>query len=248
LAQVSVQFDKVTYRIGEKALVSGLSFEVEPGEMLVLLGRSGSGKTTTLRMINGLLFAQQGEVSVGGTSTTQWDPIELRKGIGYVIQEVGLFPHLSVERNVGMAPFLSGWDVDSVKARTHELLDQLGLPPKEFASRYPDELSGGQRQRVGIARALAADPPLLLMDEPFSALDALTRLQIQREFRALQNELGKTVVMVTHDVQEALFLATKVGLMSEGRLVELVDPAGFLNSKKPEARAFVEGLGRISMT
>jgi osmoprotectant transport system ATP-binding protein len=193
-------------------------------------------------MINGLLLPQEGQVFVNQTPTDSWDPIQLRRGIGYVIQDVGLFPHMSVERNVGMVPSLEGWEAGSIRKRVHYLLDLLGLEPRKFATRYPDELSGGQRQRVGIARALAVDPPLLIMDEPFSALDALTRLQIQEQFLALQEELNKTIVIVTHDVQEALMLASRIGVMHDGKLVELQTPSGFLESRNPEVHGFVQGL------
>ncbi|HEV3468168.1 MAG TPA: ATP-binding cassette domain-containing protein, partial [Pyrinomonadaceae bacterium] len=208
--EVEVSFRNVTFAAAGAAIIDGLSLDVVRGETLVLLGESGCGKTTTLRLINRLLVPTAGAVVVEGRDTREWDAIELRRRTGYVIQEAGLFPHFTVERNVGLVPSLQGWDEARVRARVAELLELVGLDPARFAARYPSELSGGQRQRVGVARALAADPPLLLMDEPFGALDPLTRAALQREFAALQRRLAKTVVLVTHDVREALALGTRV--------------------------------------
>ncbi|OLP15971.1 ABC transporter ATP-binding protein [Leptolyngbya sp. 'hensonii'] len=238
---ITVQFSEVTFRLRHRTLLSKLSLQIPQGETLVLLGRSGCGKTTTLKLINRLLLPTQGEVHVEGLPTLQWNPIQLRRKIGYVIQEVGLFPHFTVARNIGLVPALEGWGRDRIRQRVAELLERVGLGA-EMADRYPHQLSGGQRQRVGVARALAADPPILLMDEPFGALDPITRLELQREFRTLQRQLGKTVVFVTHDIQEALLLASKVGLMQAGRLVFHGTPQDFLASSDPEARAFAECL------
>lgn len=238
----TVQFREVTYRINRRQLVSSLSFEINQGEMLVLLGRSGCGKTTTLKLINALLMPTTGEVWVEGKSTLNWNPIQLRRRIGYVIQEVGLFPHFTVSRNVGLVPRLMGQTPDTTRSRVGELLALVGLDPQHFSDRYPHELSGGQRQRVGVARALAADPPLLLMDEPFGALDPITRWELQREFRQLQQRLGKTVVLVTHDIQEAFILASRIGLMQGGQMVLLGTPEEFLRSSHPEAQAFQQCL------
>jgi osmoprotectant transport system ATP-binding protein len=224
---------------GGRAQVSDLSFTVRRGETLVLLGRSGSGKTTTLKLINRLLEPTSGEVLVEGRPTTSWDPIRLRRRIGYVIQEIGLLPHLTVEENVGLVPRLEGWPKDETRARARELLALLGLDPDRFGGRRPHELSGGQRQRVGVARALAADPPVLLMDEPFGALDPVTRAEIQREFRALKERLQKTIVFVTHDVREAVLLGTRIALLAEGGLVALYSPREFLRATEPEVAAFV---------
>jgi osmoprotectant transport system ATP-binding protein len=212
--------------------------EIYQSETLVLLGRSGSGKTTTMKLINRLLDPTDGQIMVEGTATTQWDPIRLRRRIGYVIQEIGLFPHFTVEENVGLVPRLEGWDVPKVKQRVDALLLLVGLDPEQFANRYPQELSGGQRQRVGVARALAADPPIMLLDEPFGALDPITRREIQQEFQGLQRKLGKTVVFVTHDVREAFFLASRIGLLKDGKMLLLGSPADFLLSQDPEARSF----------
>lgn len=239
-----IEFRDVGFRLANgRVLLSGLSLEIRQGETLVLLGRSGSGKTTTLKLINRLLEPSQGEVRVGGKRTLDWDPIRLRRQIGYVIQEVGLFPHLTVEQNVGTVPRLEGWDPERIRARARELLEMVGLDPALFAARYPRELSGGQRQRVGVARALAADPPILLLDEPFGALDPITRQEIQGEFRCLQKRLGKTMVFVTHDVREAFLLASRIGLLREGELVLLGEPRELLRSEDPEARAFAACLG-----
>ncbi len=240
--QIAVEFRDVTFSRNHRPLVSNLNFTICQGEALILLGRSGSGKTTTMKLINRLFTPTQGEVLFDGIPTTQWDEIKLRRKIGYVIQETGLFPHFTVERNVGLVPSLEGWKPKQIKTRVYELLQLVGLEPEKFALRYPHELSGGQRQRVGVARALAADPPMLLMDEPFGALDPITRLELQREFRHLQQELGKTVVFVTHDIQEALVLASRIGLMHGGELVVLGTSDEFLHSQHPEALAFLQCL------
>lgn len=239
---IAVEFRNVTLNRNNRASVSNLNFTIERGEILVLLGRSGSGKTTTMKLINRLLTPTEGEILFDGISTNQWDEIKLRRKIGYVIQEMGLFPHFTVERNVGLVPALEGWKPKQIKTRSHELLHLVGLEPAQFAKAYPHELSGGQRQRVGVARALAADPPMLLMDEPFGALDPITRLELQREFKRLQQELGKTVVFVTHDIQEAFVLASRIGLMDRGELVVLGTSEDFVNSQHPEAKTFLQCL------
>ncbi len=237
-----VVFRNVSCRIGERQILDRLSFEVTAGETLVLLGRSGSGKTTALKMVNGLIAPTSGAVLVNGRETTAWDPIRLRRRIGYVIQEVGLFPHFTVARNVGLVPRLERWPEAKIESRVRELLDAVGLPWQEYSGRYPRELSGGQRQRVGVARALAGDPPLLLFDEPFGALDPVTRLELQRQFLELRRALGKTAIFVTHDVREALALGTRVGLLRAGRLELLASPAEFLATGNPEARTCLECL------
>jgi osmoprotectant transport system ATP-binding protein len=238
-SESSIEFRHVNFRLGDgKALLSDLTMEIARGETLILLGRSGSGKTTTMKLINRLIDPTEGEVRVEGKSTRQWDPIQLRRRIGYVIQEIGLFPHLSVAENIGVVPRLEGWEPERIKARSLELLKMVGLDPDRFASRYPRELSGGQRQRVGVARALAADPPIILLDEPFGALDPITRRDIQQEFRELQERLKKTMVFVTHDVREAFMLGTRIGLVKDGRMILLGPPDLLLQSDDPEARAF----------
>ena len=235
----SIEFHHVSFRLPDgRALLSDLTLEVHRGETLVLLGRSGSGKTTTMKLINRLIDPTEGEVRVEGKSTLEWDPIQLRRRIGYVIQEIGLFPHLNVEENIGVVPRLEGWEPDKIKARARALLMTVGLDPDRFATRFPAELSGGQRQRVGVARALAADPPVMLLDEPFGALDPITRRDIQQEFRTLQERLKKTMVFVTHDVREAILLANRIGLVKEGKMILLGPPSDVLHSQDPEARAF----------
>ena len=235
-----IEFRGVSFRAANAhLLLSDLSLNVRRGETLVLLGRSGSGKTTTLKLINRMLEPSMGTVQVEGRTTLDWDPIRLRRSIGYVIQEAGLFPHFTVERNVGLVPQLGGWAPAKIHARVREMLGLVGLPPEHFLSRYPHELSGGQRQRVGVARALAGDPPLLLMDEPFGALDPLTRVEIQREFLALQIRLRKTIVFVTHDMREALRLGTRIALLEAGRLVGVFTPDEFLHAADPIVAAYV---------
>jgi osmoprotectant transport system ATP-binding protein len=238
-----VQFHNVSFSIPTAGtILSDLNLAVERGETLVLLGESGCGKTTTLKMVNRLLTPSAGEVLVEGKATTAWDPIALRRRIGYVIQEGGLFPHFTIARNAGLVPSLLGWDAARTNERVRELLNLVGLNPDRFADRYPRELSGGQRQRAGVARALGADPPLLLLDEPFGALDPLTRASLQREFADLAARLNKTAILVTHDVREALILGRRIGLMHKGRLVLLETPEHFLNSDHPQARAYLETL------
>jgi osmoprotectant transport system ATP-binding protein len=243
----AIEFRRVSYRVNGKGetgreLLHDLNLEVQRGETLVLLGRSGSGKTTTLKLINRLLPPSSGELLVEARPTSEWDVISLRRMIGYVIQDVGLFPHFTVERNIGLIPKIENWSADRIHARVLELLQLVGLDA-EIASRYPRELSGGQRQRVGVARALAADPPILLMDEPFGALDLITRAELQREFLELQKRLGKTVVFVTHDLREALLLGTRIALMEAGRLIAVQTPEQFLNSTEPLASAYKKAFG-----
>ena len=234
-----VEFREVTYRISGRAILNGLSLAIEPGETVVLLGRSGSGKTTALKMVNALLFPTAGEVLVEGKPTTAWDPVRLRRRIGYVIQDVGLFPHFTVERNVELVPRLEGWDEPRIRGRVLELLQEVGLEPALYAGRYPRELSGGQRQRVGVARALAADPSILLFDEPFGALDPVTRLELQRQYLTLRREVRKTSIFVTHDVREALMLATRIGLLHNGTLELVTTPEEFRQARTAEAEAFL---------
>ena len=237
-----IEFRDVFYRVGATQVLSGFNLEVQIGETLVLLGRSGSGKTTSLKLVNRLLSPTSGEIRVKGVPNSEGDVIRLRRSIGYVIQDVGLFPHFTVERNNGLVPKTAGWPADRIRARVQELLQTVGLAA-DTASRYPHQLSGGQRQRVGVARALAADPEILLMDEPFGALDPLTRDELQREFLLLQQRLHKTVVFVTHDLREALRLGTRIALMEAGQLVTVLAPAEFLRSTDTLAAAYVRAFG-----
>jgi osmoprotectant transport system ATP-binding protein len=233
-----VAFQGVSYTIGGRTILAEINLEVIAGETVVLLGRSGSGKTTALKMVNGLLFPTSGEVIVEDRPTTAWDPIRLRRRIGYVIQDVGLFPHFTVGDNVALVPRLEGWPEERVRTRVDELLERVGLPAADFSGRRPRELSGGQRQRVGVARALAADPELLLFDEPFGALDPVTRLELQRQFLELRRTFGKTAIFVTHDIGEALKLASRIAVLSHGRIETITTPDGFFEADGEEARAF----------
>jgi osmoprotectant transport system ATP-binding protein len=242
---VAIEFRSVHYRPpGGEEILNRLDLQVKRGETLILLGRSGSGKTTTLKLINDLVSPTRGEVRVDGRATTEWDPIRLRRGIGYVIQDAGLFPHFTVERNISLVPRLEGWPQDKAANRVGELLDLVGLD-RGLARRYPQELSGGQRQRVGVARALAADPPILLMDEPFGALDPITRDELQREFKRLQERLQKTVVFVTHDLREALLLGSRIALMEAGQLVAALPPEQFRASEDSLVKRYISAFGDV---
>jgi osmoprotectant transport system ATP-binding protein len=237
----AIEFVHVQYRTsGSRLLLCDLNLTVWQGEILMLLGPSGSGKTTTLKLINSMLTPTEGDVRVEGRSLREWDVIQLRRRIGYAIQEGGLFPHYTVWKNVGLVPRLEKWPGQKLNRRVREVLEMVGLPPAEFGARYPDELSGGQRQRVGLARALAADPPILLMDEPFGALDPITRTELQREFKQLQQRLNKTVVFVTHDVGEALLLGDRIAVMDSGSLHGIYQPREFLASQDQQVRPYVD--------
>jgi osmoprotectant transport system ATP-binding protein len=237
-----IEFRGVSFRVDDTQVLTDFNLQVAEGETLVLLGRSGSGKTTTLKLVNRLVSPTAGEVRVNGKSNIQLDVTRLRRGIGYVIQDAGLFPHFTVERNIGLVPKIEGWPQERVRTRVQELLQLVGLVP-EIAGRYPHQLSGGQRQRVGVARALAADPQILLMDEPFGALDPLTRDDLQREFLLLQQRLHKTVLFVTHDLREALRLGSRIALMEAGKLVTVLTPQEFLKSQDSWAAAYVRAFG-----
>jgi osmoprotectant transport system ATP-binding protein len=235
-----ISFNSVSYAVGGNRILERLDLEVLQGETLILLGESGCGKTTTLKLINRLIDPTEGEVLVDGRPTSEWDAIKLRRHIGYVLQEAGLFPHFTVAENVALVLTLENWDGDRKRSRVFEMLDLVGLDPAKFAGRFPHELSGGQRQRVGVGRALAADPSVVLLDEPFGALDAITRSNLQKEFARLVRELGKTAVFVTHDLHEAMTLGTRIALMDKGRIVLLDTPGNFANSDLPLARAYLD--------
>ena len=242
--EAAIQFDHASFRLNGRALLQDLVLSVKQGETLVLLGRSGSGKTTTLKLINRLLLPTSGKVRVNGRQTSEWDPIRLRRSIGYVIQDGGLFPHFTVERNIALVPRIENWPRAQVDARVRELLSKVGLS-EDLLSRYPNQLSGGQRQRVGVARALAADPPILILDEAFGALDPITRSEMQKEFRELQQRMQKAVVFVTHDLREALLLADRIALMEEGRLIVDLPVAEFSRSEDPLVRAYMEAFSGL---
>jgi osmoprotectant transport system ATP-binding protein len=237
-----LEFRELSLRIGGRDILRGINLTVERGETVVLLGRSGSGKTTLLRCANGLMEPTGGEVRFEGRSTREQDLVKLRRRIGYVIQDAGLFPHFTVARNVGVVPHLEGWPEERIRERVSSLLNAVGMPSGEYASRYPAQLSGGQRQRVGIARALAADPAMLLLDEPFGALDPITRFELQNHFRNLQTQMGKTALFVTHDVREALIMGSRLVLLKNGEVDLVATPKEFLSAAGAEARAFLASI------
>lgn len=218
-----------TYSDGFQA-VKSVSFEIQKGEFLVLIGPSGCGKSTTMKMINRLVPYTDGTITIDGANIVQMNSAELRRNIGYVIQQIGLFPHYTIEKNIAIVPELKKWDKTKIRERVHHLLHMVGLDPLQFADRYPSELSGGQQQRVGVARALAADPEIILMDEPFGALDPLTRDQLQQELLSLQKKLKKTIIFVTHDMDEALRLGDRIAIMKDGELVQLDTPEKLLHA------------------
>jgi len=239
-SNVIVEFHSVSFEIAGTRILNDLNLSIEKGEVLVLLGESGCGKTMTLRLINRLIDPTAGEVLVEGKPTTDWDAIELRRRVGYVLQEGGLFPHYTVAENVGLVLTLLDRNSSSTKMRVDEMLDLVGLDPAKFAARFPHELSGGQRQRVGVARALAADPSIILLDEPFGALDVITRTNLQKEFARLVRNLDKTAVFVTHDLHEAMLLGTRIALMEKGRIAFLGTSEQFFTTDVPLARTYLE--------
>ncbi len=241
-----IEFDEVSYRYSSGTpILNNFSLKIESGETLALVGRSGMGKSTILKLINRLLVPEAGIVRVDGRATNDWDAIHLRRHVGYILQEVGLFPHLTVAQNIGIVPKLENWQKPKIDQRVEEMLGLVGLESKIFRDRFPRELSGGQRQRVGVARALAADPPILLMDEPFGALDPLTRVELHREFQNIQSQLRKTIVLVTHDMNEAFALGTKIGVLANGKLAALETPQQIVKSDNPEVTIFLNALSGI---
>jgi osmoprotectant transport system ATP-binding protein len=242
----SIEFREVTVtRSPRGRVLDRFSLSIARGEVLALVGRSGAGKTTILKLVNRLLIADSGTVVVDGRDTREWDPIALRRRVGYVLQEVGLFPHMTVGANVGVVPRLERWPDTRVDERTRELLELVGLPAQQYLARWPDELSGGQRQRVGVARALAADPPVLLMDEPFGALDPVTRSELHAEFRRIQDRLRKTVIIVTHDMGEAFALGDRIGVLDDGQLVACDRPEIIAMMSDARVRRLLDALPAI---
>jgi osmoprotectant transport system ATP-binding protein len=240
-----ISFESVAFERQGRPILRDLTFDVQRGDTLALVGRSGAGKSTALKLINRLLVPVSGRVLVDGRDTREWDPFLLRRRTGYVLQHVGLFPHLDVAANVAMVPTLDEWPRARRDARVAELLALVGLPPDDFARRWPDELSGGQQQRVGVARALAADPAVLLMDEPFGSLDPITRLEMHREFRRIQAAVRKTTVLVTHDMREAVALADRIGVLESGALVACDAPAALRASAHPTVRLLFDSMGGL---
>lgn len=224
----TVEFRDVTKRYVDQVAVDGLSLTVPAGKICILVGPSGSGKTTSLKMVNRLIEPTSGAILIDGQDVLHEDPVQLRRRIGYVIQQVGLFPHQTIEENVGTVPRLLGWPTDKIRTRSADLLELVGLDPARFAKRYPAQLSGGERQRAGVARALAAEPPVMLMDEPFGAVDPIVRERLQSELLRIQHELGTTILFVTHDIDEAIRLGDRVALMRDGRLVQYAPPGELL--------------------
>lgn len=220
----SVHLEQVNKKYDERFAVEKLDLDIQGGELLILIGPSGSGKTTTLRMINRLIEPDEGHITINRQNIMEFDPVRLRRNIGYVIQDIGLFPHMTIKENIGLVPRLEGWSDQEISDRVKHLLDFVSLPPESFMDRYPGQLSGGQQQRVGLARALAMDPPLLLMDEPFGALDPILRKQLQDEFNVIKQEIGRTILFVTHDIDEAFKLGDRIGIMSDAKLIQIGTP------------------------
>jgi osmoprotectant transport system ATP-binding protein len=242
-----IVFEHVTKRYGgsERPAVDDLSLTIPAGEICVLIGPSGGGKTTAMKLVNRLITLTDGDITIDGTSVMKMDPVELRRGIGYVIQQIGLFPHMTIEANVATVPKLVGWDKARTRERARELLDLVGLDPDEYAKRYPAQLSGGQRQRVGLARAMAADPPLMLMDEPFGAIDPITRERLQNDFLRLHREVRKTVIFVTHDIDEAIKMGDRICILRQGgKLAQYDTPEAILASPADDFVADFVGADR----
>ncbi|HEY6893961.1 MAG TPA: ATP-binding cassette domain-containing protein [Rhodanobacteraceae bacterium] len=243
----AIEFDRATFawRPADAPVLDELSVQIPEGEVVAVVGRSGAGKSTVLKLVNRMLLPTSGRVIVSGRDTREWDPIQLRRRVGYVIQDVGLFPHWTVAQNVATVPQLQAWPTAQIDARVRELLELVGLPSGQFASKWPDELSGGERQRVGVARAIAAEPPVLLMDEPFGALDPLTRAELHREFRRIRQHVRTTVLLVTHDMGEAFALADRIGVLESGHLVAYDESTRIADSSDPRVRRLLDALPSV---
>ncbi len=225
-----IEYKNVSKSYGKKKVIKNINLHIEKGKLVALIGSSGCGKTTTLKMLNGLIPFNSGDILINGESISTYNPDELRRKIGYVIQSIGLFPNMTVEKNIGIVPELLKWDKDDILEKTKELMDLVNMPYKDYASKYPNQLSGGQKQRIGVLRALAANPDIILMDEPFGALDPITRDVMQEEVRSLQRKLGKTIVFVTHDMNEALKLSDEIVFMDQGKILQQASPEEILEN------------------
>ena len=242
-----IEFRDVSLARGGKPVLRRVSFSIGRGETVVLVGRSGAGKSSILKLINRMLVPDAGSVVVNGALTTNTDGVSLRRGAGYVIQEVALFPHLTIAENIGLVPRLLAWDAPRIDARVRELLVLVGLSPEDYAGRLPHQVSGGQRQRIGVARALAADPPILLMDEPFGALDPVTRTELHDEFRRIQQLVKKTTILVTHDMLEAFALGDRIGILDDGEMAALDTPKSIAMSADARVRSLLKPLAEMQV-
>lgn len=240
MAKTKIKFRNINKSFGDKEIIKDLSFDIEEGQFITILGSSGSGKTTTLKMVNRLIEPNNGQIEINDKEIKDYDLIELRRKIGYVVQQIGLFPHITIEKNIATVPELLGWEPEKIKERVTELMDLIQLPYSEYANRYPKQLSGGQQQRIGVARALAANPQIMLLDEPFGSVDAITRKELQSQIKAIHAELdSKTFLFVTHDINEAFLLGDRVMIMDKGRIEQYDTPQNIIKNPKG---AFVNSL------
>ena len=243
-----IKLSNVTKKYGNFVAVDSISMDIKQGELMVILGPSGCGKSTTLRLINKMVTISEGDILVRGKNIVDIDDVELRKSIGYVIQSIGLFPHMSVGKNIATVPTLLNWEKEAIRKRIDQMLELVGLSPEKYKEKKPAQLSGGEAQRIGVARALAADPDILLMDEPFGAVDPINRLRLQREFRQIQQNLNKTVLFVTHDVEEALLIADRICIMNHGKIIQIGTPEEIsINPKNEFVKEFFKGEGILSL-
>lgn len=240
MAKTKIKFRNINKSFGDKEIIKDLSFDIEEGQFITILGSSGSGKTTTLKMVNRLIEPNSGQIEINEKEIKEYDLIELRRQIGYVVQQIGLFPHITIEKNIATVPELLGWEPEKIKERVTELMALIQLPYSEYAHRYPKQLSGGQQQRIGVARALAANPQIMLLDEPFGSVDAITRKELQSQIKAIHAELdSKTFLFVTHDINEAFLLGDRVMIMDKGRIEQYDTPQNIIKNPKG---AFVNSL------